>query len=298
MNAPVTPRERPILFSGEMVRQILAGEKTQTRRPVKPQPSFRYPGTARLVYGVHPMSPSMFVGTPAEGMIDGENRMGWLAEDWCGNVVGEAEADAFRCPYGAPGDRLWVRETFWSQHDTDTDGYQTIDCGPDLTGPEYHPGWEYCATPACEAPPKPEREQTVAPHEGPPVPGEWWLAPPDDWNGEDDDRERRGTWVFLPWQLYTKHPSIFMPRRASRLTLEVTGVRVERVQDISEKDILAEGVTVPIVSKMTGIEWAEIPDLYTAWRLGWTHIYGAESWGANPWIWVVEFRRVENAHGR
>lgn len=251
------PRERPILFSGPMVRAILDGSKTQTRRIVKPQPSFRYPGTVRLVYGQHPMSPSGFVGTPAEGLVGGEDRMGWLAEDWCGNVVGAAEADAFRCPYGEPGrDRLWVRET-----------WRTEELPSGLDGIRFR------------------ADDAFVPIEDSPEAADRW--------GYAHENGKHGT----KWR-----PSIFMRRWASRLTLEVAGVRVERLHDISEEDARAEGVgSIDIIGESVShprAAWAVAGHVTAREHFAalWDEINGARaSWASNPWVWVVGFKRIEEA---
>lgn len=90
-------------------------------------------------------------------------------------------------------------------------------------------------------------------------------------------------------------PSIHMPRWASRLTLEIADVRVERLQGITEADILAEGVTCDATAAMTGIPWGDLPTLHHAWKEGWDFINGDRQgcrWDDNPWVWVVQFRRV------
>ena len=170
-------KERPILFSGEMVRAILDGRKAQTRRTVKG---------------------SIVVGDP-----------------YCPP-----------CPYGAQGCRLWVRETF-----AYTD--QHIN---------YEPGWVYRAT-------------------------------------DPDWSEMEG----FKWK-----PSIFMPRAASRITLEVERISVERLQDITEEDARAEGVTV---SKSIASDrvWPQYKDAY---KVLWESINGEGSWAKNPWVWVVEFKKL------
>lgn len=188
-------RERPILFSGPMVTAILAGTKTMTRRVWKDD---RWPCVDRAYAATHPGAVSHL------------------------------------CPYGIPGDRLWIRETF------------------------------ALSVPGCER-------------------GVSYRA---------DHRDPRGDGPAHPMKW---RPSIHMPRWASRLTLEVTAVRVERLHDISEADILAEGVTVPLAAKMTGIPWSSLPTLHDAWREGWKHINGAASWDANPWVWVVGFKTAKES---
>jgi len=203
-------KEKPILFSGEMVRAILDGRKTQTRRVVK--------------Y-------NHMLGEPAA---------------WCGAAVGGAiepiigEYQRF-CPYGAPGDRLWVRET----HQFVDTGTKSVAFAADG---KIHP----CSYGIEDMP------MGINPN----------ISIPDVWDGN--------------WR-----PSIFMPRWASRITLEVTAVRVERVQDISPKDALAEGDVEALTNprhKETSIDW---------YHNLWDSINGAGSWASNPWVWVVEFRRIE-----
>jgi hypothetical protein len=180
-----------------MVRAILDGQKTQTRRIVKPQP----PG------GYH---------------IDTchYNDTGWAFWVSADDHMGTCTCKNLKQPYGSPGDRLWVRETF-------------ADTGWPPTGPEY----AYRA----------------------------------DTDHADNDTPR--------WK-----PSIHMPRRASRITLEVVSVRVERLQECSEADAKAEGCS-PLGD-----------DTSRAYRLGYMHLWGQingpGSWDANPWVWVVSFNRI------
>jgi hypothetical protein len=204
-------KERPILFSGPMIRALLAGTKTQTRRIVKPAPEAdqelrTITGSSGFVYVMDctPMRP-----------------------------FPEARRIRWDCPYGQPGDKLWVRET-WGCFDA----WQ---------------GFHYAAD-----------------HEG------FGIGP-------DDDPDH------IPEHAVRWKPSIHMPRAASRLLLEVTEVRVERLQDISEADILAEGVTVDRVAKWCNTPWSSMPTLHHAWRVLWESINGPGSWDANPWVWCVSF---------
>ena len=206
--------DRPILFSAPMVRAILAGTKTQTRRVVKPQPHHR----ARNV---------------VEPFADGRR---WF-------VVNDPHEDGTvipldkvpHCPYGQPGDGLWVRET-------------------------------------------------------------WKLATP---------LMGTGLWPFYratahKWDVEGKgwKPSIHMPRKYSRITLEVTNVRVEQLQDISDSDALAEGIVathggygLPDGSHFHGA------DPRQSYLSLWEAINGVGSVEANPWVWVVEFRRAAQTGG-
>lgn len=212
--------ERPILFSGAMVRALLAGTKTQTRRVVKPE-------------GAHHLF--QFRGTTAAAGAD-EPTGEW---GWCGSerVVNKH----IHCPYGKPGDRLWVRETF--QRFTD-DGEV--------------------------------------------------LYKADRAGFEAMNELKRNECIEAFWR-----PSIHMPRAASRITLEITSVRVERLQDISESDAMAEGTT-PITDPCDHVRrtCADVgcsgPQPYrTGFRALWREINGPDSWDANPWVWVVEFRRLQ-----
>ncbi len=188
-------RERPILFSAPMVRAILAGTKTQTRRAVK--------------------------GWPLE----------WLSPPISFSPEYVANPENHACPYGQPGGRLWVREA-WRASPMFND-----------KPPRELPGF---------APLRYEADNTLH--------GAWAGY------GLADDGKYR--------------PPMFMPRWASRLTLTLTDVRVERLQAISEADALAEGI-------------AGHPDgPWHAYRSLWTLINGPGSWDANPWVWVVEFRRA------
>ncbi len=225
-------KERPILFYGPMVRAILDGRKTQTRRIVKPQP-VKTSGTHR--------------GYP----------LPLMANDWAWPHPGTSGATTIsnrpngplgweiHCPYGQPGDRLWVREEF--------------NIGRALTN--------------CEG---------VADDE------ELWIGR----MPKDDPRKQA---FMSAWQICyaadgcdgKMRPSIHMPRWASRILLEITSVRVERLQAISEADAVAEGVTAG--GSSMGIQFTATQHFVALWD----SINGPGSWDANPWVWVVEFRRIE-----
>lgn len=192
-------KERGMIFNGEMVRAILDGRKTQTRRIMKNQPAGDYPDTPALIRSV------------GGGF------------QWYGHY---GESGIFNCPFGAVGDRIWVRET-WNKY------------GGLLT---YRADYD-------------------------------WI--------EDMKKEMACHESYPKW-----HPSIHMPRWASRITLEITGVRVERLNDISECDAKAEGAPT---------ECCVIGDKhFLGFRSLWKSIYGDESWRSNPWVWVIEFKVVPN----
>ncbi|RPW57772.1 hypothetical protein [Pseudomonas aeruginosa] len=235
------PRERPILFNDQMVRAILEGRKTVTRRAVK---GLQIPTEDKT--------------TPHEGLR--WSALGQRHLRYGFNVFGSTEEECAHelarcgvCPFGKPGDRLWVREA-WT---IDLLAAYSTEKGYDS---EYE--LRYRADDAA-------REIHVAPSEPDP-----YLALYD---------SQRGDW----------RPSIHMPRWASRVLLEITAVRVERLQDISEKQALAEGVEL----EGEGVCWAGAAGTASdspveSFRLLWELINGAGSWNANPWVWVVEFKRV------
>ncbi|HHS9782020.1 TPA: hypothetical protein ACTW95_001315 [Klebsiella quasipneumoniae subsp. similipneumoniae] len=184
-------KERGMIFNGEMVRAILDGRKTQTRRPIKwKQTRFTE------------------IGEREDG------------SKWPWSEDAEHACDFWHpCPFGAVGDRIWVRET-WARYNIDQNSHDIA----------------YRAT------------------------------TPEDWPEE-------GRW----------RPSIHMPRWASRILLEITGVRVERLRSMSQDDARAEGVIAASGPMEAGLAFREL----------WDSIYGEESWKANPWVWVISFERVE-----
>lgn len=228
-------RERPILFSGPMVRAILGGRKTQTRRVVKRQP---HADCSRIeVDFYHPT-----VIDKSGDEAPGDEIFGAYSLD------GEWGA---KCPYGQPGDRLWVRETWCELYE---DHFAELDRPRDVLVNRY----DY-----------PRRN------------GAAYRA---ECSAESD--EIRASYGYR-WK-----PSIHMPRWASRLSLEVVGVRVERVKDISRADAKAEGF---LPSEYTGLEsWngQMYGNAELAFAACWRDINGPESWDANPWVWVLWFKLV------
>ncbi len=231
--------EHPIIFSTEMVKAILDGKKTMTRRVIKPQPKI-----------VHALYPDATIET--EQLFKNTERL--------------------KCPYGQIGDSLWVRET-----------------------------WNYLPNEAIENPDAPN-------------PKVWYLA----------DFNTRHNFAY-PWK-----PSIFMPRWASRITLEITNIKVERLQEITEEDAKAEGFEAekPKIWWQGYREWdlrdgrtdllhqqsfgdkppdwmiephrmQDRPDLLTtakSWFISyWEHLNFKRgySWESNPWVWVIEFKKTE-----
>jgi len=237
-------RERPILFSGAMVRAILEGRKKMTRRVVKHRiysNGFHFDGRDILCH-CDELPPSAMLMEVKRGKIayTTSNLEGWESE----------------CPYGAPGDRLWVREAWARDFEMSSRVFYRADADEDGTIPYL-------------------------------VAGEGM--------GGGVGNARIDRW----------RPSIHMPRWASRITLEVTGVRVERVQDISEEDAIAEGVERRVIGsgwREYGLddatELAGTPPLATAresFRSLWDSINAKRApWASNPYVWVVAFRRVQS----
>ncbi|EMM2809455.1 TPA: ASCH domain-containing protein [Klebsiella pneumoniae] len=213
--------ERGMIFNGEMVRAILDGRKTQTRRIMKVQPESNQLGLLLI--------------TDSTKHSD-IGKYHWAESNATGNHV---RSKLFSCPFGAVGDRIWVRET-WAEAGASA---------PDLK--LYRANY-------------PEH-----------VPSIYENVPPAE--------EIRWT------------PSIHMPRTASRILLEITDVRVERLNAISQEDAQAEGMELtgwrPTYSDPDS--GGEVMTPYDNFAELWSSIYGDESWKANPWVWVISFKRVE-----
>lgn len=201
-------KESPILFSSVMVRALLDGRKSQTRRVVKPQPDI-------------PNWMNWIEMEPKNGLA----RFRKVAPDWP-----DDSSDDIYCRYGQPGDRLWVRELWASEG-------AALLYKADLT---------------------------------------------------DEAQERVPAMLGLEW----RNP-LYMPREISRITLEITGIRIERLQEISKADAVAEGIERINVAE----HWAwrdytgngQLLSPRMSYQSLWESINGPESWESNPWVWVIEF---------
>lgn len=239
--------DRPIRFSGPEVRAILEGRKTVTRRPLKPQPVGR--------------------GDYWDLYCHGPEWAWWLLDNRM------SEPRTWVCPYGVPGDRLWVGETHWADRGCAPDDYPKIHYRADMAEHD-HCGAGVCPTP-----------NGISRHPGP------WTR------------------------------SSHMPRWASRLTLEVTSVTIERVQDITNEDAIREGATSRLDDyghKYWQLDWSRLGALskyargsavkgrdkapltvsdiglgmpHHAFGHAWIAQYGPQAWG-NQWVWRIEFRRI------
>ncbi|MGP8871044.1 morphogenetic protein [Klebsiella pneumoniae] len=209
-------KERGMIFNSEMVRAILDGRKTQTRRIMAPQPA----------------------DDIERGIFPNPEAIGWKSS----LRHKHGSTTAHFCPYGKPGDRIWVRETFQGP----LFDYDLMD--------------SYCKDPT----PFEKPEFCVYKADGVPAP-EFYDA--------DDE-------LHCCWR-----PSIHMPRWASRILLEITDVRVERLKSISDGDAIREGCSTADMKSGDCVA-----DVFA--RL-WASIYGDESWNSNPWVWVISFKRVE-----
>jgi len=227
-----TTKERPILVSAPMVRALLKGSKTQTRGVVKPQPAGSFLG---------------WIERPIRSRKDPPVLRAWFQAG-----AKEQSSREITCPYGSPGDRLWVRETWAVQHEYDA-------AAPSEIGAS----------------------------------ARWHYAAPEDLGG------------------LRKRPSIFLPRRGSRILLEITDARVQRLQEISEDNARSEGLStvtkdgslwkwgIPDADGLPGTDddgwpwrdWERSP--VAAYRRLWESIHGPCSWDLNPLVWAVSFRRLQ-----
>lgn len=221
--------EKPILFSGPMVKALLDG-KTQTRRVLTPQPDHHHSGKLITFKG----------GCTFGVVIGGSTKLNW------------------KCQYGQPGDRLWVRETF------------AFKKGADVR--ERHVGTDL--------------DETLGE-----MPHYAYRATEPQW-GEFTEGSMKGKRCFK-WR-----PSIFMPRKASRITLEITDVRVERLQEISREDVRAEGIPETYgewgAIRFPGFEshiWDNMR-FNEQFKMCWDQLNAKRgySWDSNPWVWCISFK--------
>jgi hypothetical protein len=228
--ATTTSHERPILFSGPMIRAILDGRKTQTRRAVKPQPLDGSDGPLVIPHPASGGSGVVFRGPDGMDARPKEHQRPYL----------------WTCSQGQPGDRLWARETWY----------------PSLSGE----GTDWLADAVIYR----ADNEGLGPHVGCSIGKR--LRPAVRLSGRQS----------VAWR-----PSIFMPRWASRLTLEITGVKVERLQDIEPRDAWDEGARCSCMSPVP-----QCKGNVDAFRITWESINGSDSWAANPWVWAISFRRL------
>ena len=241
MSEKAAARERPILFSGEMVRAILDGRKTQTRRVVSPQPT----GPAVMS---DPLADLRAAGIPVDG-LSREPFALWMTDER--NDLGEFIEHGVCCPYGGVGDRLWVREAWYP-------AFKRTEASSGVVFPSFaHPHGAPLGHPG-------EANPGWAPLGRNGNKGEGWRSP------------------------------IHMPRWASRLTLEITDVRVQRVQEISEADAEAEGVEHGnVAGRDVDIDADVWNGAYRrAFRALWSSLNAKRgySWDSNPWVWALTFR--------
>ena len=258
--------ERGMIFNADMVRAIIDGRKTQTRRIMEVQPESDQFGLLRIT------------DSTRRGDI---GKYHWAESNATGNHM---RSKLFSCPFGAVGDRIWVRET-WS--DVNLEGIPAVAYRAD--GDVYSP-----------------------------MDDESFLDEDGAFNYDDP---RVTKYHFAAW--YSDliegiegdwRPSIHMPRWASRILLEITDVRVELLNAISEEDAQREGVHTEVWDQTVVARnyaardeffqfwsedmphYVEMNQLYrSSFRSLWESIYGAESLNANPWVWAIEFKRIEEA---
>ena len=225
-------KERPILFSTDMVQAISEGRKTQTRRVVRRPDIF---------------SDKAWFNSIPHNTTETSYKIAYLKVPY--DELKDISGYRIICPYGQVGDRLWVKETF-KHYANKWDGTE----------------WKSCITYKA---------------------GNVTLY--DSWDKNEPPREKwwNKSTILDQWQ-----PSIFMPRWASRITLEITDIRVERLQDITEEDAKAEGMNKAI-GWMFGFVSPETDNrLREIFRCLWNKINGKKhSWESNPFVWVIEFKR-------
>lgn len=271
-------KERGIIMQPESIEAILAGRKIQTRRIIKHQPSMQGMTLGRLL------------STTSREKKKHENKLHWVKVSESGYGIDHEDDVFFNCPYGQPGDRLYVKES-WKPKAWDCEGSWWIkykdsrvlyidDC---LFDEDFKDN-DFC------------------------------IRLTDYLDSKGCEQNEEGNFInyenLLPWR-----SPLFMPRKAASLWLEVEEVKVERVQDISEEDAKAEGLAcvskdgflykygIPDNDGMPGTDDAGWP--WPAWEISpieaykrmWCQINSPESWEVNPWVWAVKFKLI-SATGR
>lgn len=246
-------RERPIIFSAPMVQALLEDRKTQTRRIVKPAPT----GERRpLIEWSHHLATACGDSSPDPEQLAAHSER--LRGRIFPFTMDDGSLFSPACPYGVPGDLLWVRETWYCDH-------FELQRGPYREVPQARELLYYRATDAV----RPDSREC--------------------WTGF------AGETMTPPWK-----PAIHMPRWASRIRLTVTDIRIERLNDISEQDCIAEGIYNgeydPGLGDGGKPGWCYATDKFAgtlkhAYELLWDSIHGEGSFAHNPWVWVVSFKR-------
>jgi len=246
-------KERPILFNTEMVKAILEGRKTQTRR---------------VLDNTHPVVTG-FVPNGEHGYWKGTAKSEQVIEQYITTFP-----FTIKCPFGVVGDRLWVREAFMPDPSADSDHWNDED------SLHTYYSWDGCGSKVSELPKALKTNKHV-----------FYKA--------EANHPELSLWT----------PNYRMPRWASRILLEITGVRVERLSNISRSDAVDEGIeTFKIDCGRDGLKTAYKD--YTShnnaitrnnpidsFRTLWESVNGADSWDKNPWVWVIDFK-VAKVGGR
>lgn len=244
--------KRPVLFSGPMVRAILADRKTQTRRVVSPY--------LQAAEWVAPYSCAVGATGSWSFMREIDKGHPRYGERLACNSIA---IDVVRPQYGVAGDRLWVRET-WAQWPPRPDGAPSCRVAYRADGKAFGIGGDGA--------------------------GGQFLIPHGYIQGYADP-SLSGEWMGLECYGGKWRPSIHMPRWASRITLEITGVRAERLQAITEEDAIAEGVdAVSIAAVPRQAAWSRRQDFSRLWDS--MNAKRGFPWASNPWVWVIEFKRL------
>lgn len=245
---------RPLLFSAPMIRALLAGRKSMSRRILKPQP----PTQEAFPYSGFSLCPAIADGIKMYSQNDYE-RLPKHPTKWeLIGSVGVARDAGFPKVYDARfavGDLIWVRERFIPDAPSDSDAWDNWKCS--------FTEWDGCGREIASVPPALQLPEHVI------------FAADPQWAEHQDWKWR---------------PSIHMPKWASRITLKVTAVKVERLQEISEADAIAEGVeAISLADVPRQASWSNRQDFSRLWET----IHGKGTWEENPWVIAVEFETIK-----